>query len=180
MSTLRAPSLYKSMETVKVDELMEEEVQAFKQRQHQLLLDFQLLFFICFWLEINYWWWYPISVSLIQKENPSGVVERRWCSDDHHHLVMRGKTAQRKHTNPFPGGLSDVQSVTISLLLDTAVCIHGPLAQVTGCRAQMSERILALMLFWSDWLGARPKAHMAYRVDQKHGCEVQKVYATFS
>ena len=47
MSTLRAPSLYKSMETVKVDELTEEEeeVQAFKQRQHQLLFGFPAAFF---------------------------------------------------------------------------------------------------------------------------------------
>lgn len=124
-------------------------------------------FLICFWLEVNYWWWYPISVSLIQKENPSGVVRGRPCSDDHRHLVTRTKTAPRKHTNnlnprrPFWHAVSD----HIIAVGYRSLYSWSPLVQVTGCRALMSKRILALTLSLSDWLGAPTKS--SYRVQSR-------------
>lgn len=54
--------------------------------------------------------------------------------------------------------------VTISLLLDTIVCNHGPTS--TGGRLQSPDGrgdFSANVYFLSDWLGARPKAHITYR-----------------
>lgn len=82
----------------------------------------------------------PISVLLIQKEKPSpdGSV---WGGggSEHCHLVTRTKNcAEEAHTNTshsLEAFLTHL--VTISLLLDTVVCIHGPTS--TGGRLQSPD-----------------------------------------
>lgn len=96
--------------------------------------------FICFGLEINYWWWCPISVSLIQKENPSsdGTVQlsggRDGGENNHRHLVMRIKTAPRKHTNPIPEAFLTYSQWPYHWVGYHSVYSWSPLVQVTSCR----------------------------------------------
>lgn len=97
--------------------------------------------FICFGLEINYWWWCPISVSLIQKENPSsdGTVQfsggrETVVKNNHRHLVMRMKTAPRKHTNPIPEAFLTHSQWPYHWVGYHSVYSWSPLVQVTSCR----------------------------------------------
>lgn len=108
-----------------------------------------------FWLEINYSWWYPISVSLTQTENPSywhSVVQRLRVKTTTATKWWGWRVAETKHTisipwRPFWHSLWPYHCCWILWCVFMAL-----IAQEAGCGAQTLTRILALSFFLQcDW-----------------------------